>query len=147
MDVVKIQTEPIQVDMALKTISDASCGAQAIFLGTVRDSFEGRPSRGLLYEAYHALAEKEMRRIAHELRAEFSVRHVALIHRVGELGLEEVAVLVAVSAGHRDAAFAACQAGIDRIKTRVPIWKKERWADGHSSWHDDPQASSSETPL
>ncbi|MCY0878989.1 MAG: molybdenum cofactor biosynthesis protein MoaE [Firmicutes bacterium] len=140
MDVVRIQDAPIEVAPALRAIADPSCGGQVIFLGTVRDSFEGRKSQGLFYEAYRELAEKEMRRIAEELKQEYAIRHVALIHRVGELRLEEVAVLVAVSAAHREAAFLACQAGIDRIKRRVPIWKKERWAEGEASWHDDPEA-------
>lgn len=148
--VVRVQTEPIEVEKALAFIDDASCGGQALFLGTVRNSFSGRPSRGLFYDAYPALAEKEMARINGELSQEFEVAHVVMIHRIGELKVGEIAVLVAVSAPHRGAAFAACQAGIDRIKTRVPIWKLERWQDGPDSWHDDGSGesiNSGETPL
>ncbi|CAB1129782.1 molybdopterin synthase (large subunit) [Candidatus Hydrogenisulfobacillus filiaventi] len=132
--------EPIRVEACLEDIQDPACGGQALFLGTVRNEFEGRPTRGLFYDAYPALAEKELARIGAELEAEFGVRNWVLVHRVGELAVGEVSVVVAVSAPHREAAFAACRAGIDRIKARVPIWKKELWADGGARWHDEPPA-------
>lgn len=138
MDRYVIQTEPIGVEHALAAIQDPAAGGEALFLGTVRNEFAGHPSVGLFYEAYQDLAEKEMARIGAELKAEFGVLHVVMIHRVGELALTEAAVLVAVSAPHRDAAIQACHAGIDRIKARAPIWKKERWADGPAVWHHDP---------
>lgn len=147
MDIIRVQDRAIHVDEALASIQDPAAGGQALFLGTVRNHFEGRPSLGLFYEAYPELAEAEMAAIAAELKDEFGVAHVVMVHRVGELGLGESAVLVAVSSAHREEALRACQAGIDRIKVRVPIWKKERWADGATDWHDDPDASSSETPL
>lgn len=146
MDIVRLQSEPINMDEALQALQDESCGGHAIFLGTVRNAFEGRESQGLYYEAYHDLAIKEMERIAEELKREFNIVHGVMIHRVGELGLGEVAVIVATSAPHRVQAIAACQAGIDRIKERVPIWKKERWATGQAHWHHDP-ANLGETPL
>jgi molybdopterin synthase catalytic subunit len=104
----------------------------------VRNVFEGRASQGLFYEAYQDLAEQEMNRIKDELKRDFDVLSVVMVHRIGELALGEIAVMVAVSAAHRHQAIRACEAGIDRIKDRVPIWKKERWADGGTSWHDDP---------
>lgn len=145
VDAIRVQAEAIDVAAALAGLEDVGAGGHALFLGTVRNTFAGRPSQGLFYEAYPELAEKEMGRIAHELRREFDILHVAMIHRIGELALGETAVLVAVSAAHRDQAIQACHAGIDRIKARAPIWKKERWADGGSGWHDDP--NSGETPL
>lgn len=145
VDIVRIQADALDVEECLSAIADVQAGGQSVFLGTVRNSFEGRESRGLFYEAYPQLAEKEMARIADELHREFGVLHAALIHRVGELALGETAVIVAVSAGHRQEAIEACHAGIDRIKARVPIWKKERWADGQDAWHDDP--SSDGRPL
>ncbi len=146
MDIVRVQEWTIDVEDARAAIHDAGAGGEALFVGTVRNSFEGRTSLGLFYESYQDLAEKEMRRIAQELRREFGILRLVMIHRVGELAVGEAAVLVAVSAAHRGQAFAACQAGIDRVKERVPIWKKERWAEGEASWHHDP-ASSSGTRL
>ncbi|NMP22118.1 molybdenum cofactor biosynthesis protein MoaE [Sulfobacillus harzensis] len=140
MDIFRVQKDPINVDEALKAISDPAAGGQALFLGTVRNNFEGRASLGLFYEAYRELAEKEMARIGREIKDEFGALHVAMVHRVGDLALTETAVVVAVSTPHRAEAFKACQAGIDRIKERVPIWKKERWADGQTAWHRDPEA-------
>lgn len=145
MDIYRIADEPIDVIAALAAIADPKAGGQAVFLGTVRDHFDGVASRGLFYEAYRQLAEKEMTRIGAELKQEFGVLHVVMIHRVGELALTETAVLVAISSGHRHEAIEACHAGIDRIKSRAPIWKKERWASGLSQWHHE--ANSSETPL
>ncbi|PSR32349.1 MAG: molybdopterin synthase [Sulfobacillus benefaciens] len=142
MDIYRITKEPIDVASALVAIGDDRAGAQALFLGTVRNEFAGRASRGLYYDAYEPLAEKELRRIGDELKQDFGALHVVLIHRIGELPLGEVSVLVAVSAGHRTEAFAAAREGIDRIKSRVPIWKKEHWDDGQDAWHDDPEAFS-----
>jgi molybdopterin synthase catalytic subunit len=146
MDIIRIQSETILLSEAEQAVRDPSAGGHAFFVGTVRDSFDGRASRGLFYEAYAPLAEKEMRRIVDELRHEFGVLHAAVIHRVGELVLGEIAVVVAVSAPHRQEALAAAAAGIDRVKARVPIWKKERWADGADAWHHDP-ANLGEKPL
>lgn len=147
MDRYRVQTDPMaSVEEVLQEIRDPDCGGEALFIGTVRNQFEDRASLGLFYEAYQELAEKELARIGAELKAEFGVRHVVMVHRVGELALTEAAVLVAVSAPHRHQALAAVAAGIDRVKERAPIWKKERWADGADSWHDDP-LSSGETPL
>ncbi len=145
MDTIRIQKEPLDVSEALLAIADLQAGGQALFLGTVRNHHEDRESRGLFYDAYPELAAKEMARIADEIRQEFAVLHLVMLHRIGELALGEVAVIVASSAAHRQDAIHACQAGIDRIKQRVPIWKKERWAHGPDTWHDDPNLG--EKPL
>ena len=113
-------------------------GAYASFEGWVRDHNEGRRVRGLAYEAYAALAEAEGQRVLAEACERFAILDAACVHRVGELGLGELAVWVGVSAGHRDAAFAACRFVIDEIKARVPVWKHERYADGDAGWlHPD----------
>src|SRR6185437_8902467 len=77
---------------------------------------------------------KPKARIIEEVLARFEIAQVLCVHRVGELALSELAVWVGVSAAHRDAAFAACRYVIDEIKTRVPIWKHERYADGEAEW-------------
>lgn len=137
MDIYRITEHPIQVDEAVTAISDPRAGGHALFLGTVRDQFEGRASRGLTYEAYRALAEKEMGRIGQALKERYGVLHVVMIHRVGMLQLEDVAVLVAVCAAHRTEAFQAAKEAIDLLKSKVPIWKQEHWADGSAAWHHD----------
>ncbi len=137
MDFYQITPNPIDVAGALERLNDPHIGAQALFLGTVRDEFEGRASRGLFYDVYPAMAEKQLQAIGQTLKEEFGVDHVVIVHRIGELPVGAASVLVGVSSGHRAAAFAAARAGIDRVKSEVPIWKKERWVDGHSGWHDE----------
>lgn len=115
-------------------------GAIVTFEGHVRDLNEGRAVRGLAYEAYAELAEAEGARILEEARTRFEITQVLCVHRIGELALGELAVWVGVSAAHRDAAFAACRHVIDEVKSRVPIWKHERYAGGEAEWlHPDDQ--------
>jgi molybdopterin synthase catalytic subunit len=109
-------------------------GAYASFEGWVRDHNEGRAVAGLAYEAYATLAEAEGRKVLADARGKFAIVEVACVHRVGELDLGELAVWVGVSAAHREAAFAACRYVIDEVKARVPIWKRERYADGEALW-------------
>ncbi|HEX7130458.1 MAG TPA: molybdenum cofactor biosynthesis protein MoaE [Rhodanobacteraceae bacterium] len=109
-------------------------GAVVTFEGRVRDHNEGRAVRGLAYEAYAELAEAEGARILGEARTRFEIARALCVHRVGELALGELAVWVGVSAAHRDAAFAACRYIIDEVKSRVPIWKHERYVGGKAEW-------------
>lgn len=138
MDRYEVTTDGLDIERALADVSDPACGGIVAFLGVVRNEFDGRASQGIEYQAYQAMAEKEMRRIGEALKEEFDVRHVVMRHRVGRLAVSEASVLVAVSGPHRGPVFLACQRGIDRLKETVPIWKKELWADGSEAWHDDP---------
>ena len=113
---------------------DARVGAFASFEGWVRDHNAGRAVSGLRYEAYATLAEAEGARILEEARTRFDILDVACVHRVGNLALGELAVWVGVTSAHRDAAFAACRYVIDEVKARVPIWKRERYAEGDEDW-------------
>ena len=114
-------------------------GGYASFEGWVRNSNDGRPVSALTYEAYAALAEREGEAILSEALQQFAIIDAACVHRTGRLELGELAVWVGVSAGHRDAAFAACRWIIDEVKSRVPIWKREHYADGDAGWlHPDP---------
>jgi molybdopterin synthase catalytic subunit len=130
----RISAAPIDIPPLRAALLAHGAGAYASFEGWVRDHNEGRPVRGLAYEAYTALAEAEGERVLAEAREKFAILDAACVHRVGELQLGELAVWVGVSAGHRDAAFAACRFVIDEIKARVPIWKHERYADGEAGW-------------
>lgn len=110
------------------------CGALVLFSGTVRDHSEGRPGVMCLeYEAYVEVATGEMRRIVREMRARWQeLGRVALLHRTGALVPTEPSVAIAVSAPHRPEAFDAARYGIDNLKARVPIWKREKWQDGEA---------------
>jgi sulfur-carrier protein adenylyltransferase/sulfurtransferase len=125
---------PIDTASGRKALADPACGGYATFEGWVRDHNEGRAVRRLEYEAYAALAEREGERIVAEAIAKYDVQHAACVHRIGDLGLGEMAVWVGVSSRHRAEAFAACRYIIDEVKHRVPIWKKEHYVDGDSGW-------------
>jgi molybdopterin synthase catalytic subunit len=113
---------------------DDRVGGFASFEGWVRDHNDGRPVNGLRYEAYAALAEAEGERVLTEALSKFDILDARCVHRVGDLAIGELAVWVGVSAAHRDAAFAACRYVIDEVKSRVPIWKHERYVDGDAGW-------------
>ncbi len=120
---------------------DERAGAFAAFEGWVRNHNDGRAVSGLRYEAYVELAEKEGERILAEACGRFAIHDARCVHRIGDLAIGELAVWVGVSAGHRDAAFAACRWIIDEVKSRVPIWKHERYAAGDAGWlHPSPSA-------
>jgi molybdopterin/thiamine biosynthesis adenylyltransferase/molybdopterin synthase catalytic subunit/rhodanese-related sulfurtransferase len=130
----EFSTAPLSPEQLRTALEDPACGGYATFEGWVRDHNDGRNVRHLEYEAYVELAEKEGERIVAEAVRRFGVKHVRCVHRVGDLALGELAVWVGVSAGHRAEAFAACRYVIDEVKHRVPIWKKEHYADGDSGW-------------
>lgn len=118
---------------------DDRVGGYASFEGWVRDHNDGRSVHGLRYEAYVALAETEGEKIIDEALAEFDILDALCVHRIGDLAIGELAVWVGVSAAHRDAAFTACRYIIDEVKSRVPIWKHERYAEGDAGWlHPEP---------
>jgi molybdopterin synthase catalytic subunit len=118
------------IDEAIASVRHPGAGAICIFLGTVRDRNEGRHVVRLDYEAYGPMAIAEMRRITDEIVAATPHVRLAVIHRTGALVVGDIAVVCAASAPHRGAAYRACRALIDRIKERVPIWKREYGPDG-----------------
>ncbi len=127
---VALRTEALSVDEATAHVRHGGAGAVCVFLGTVRDESEGRPVVKLEYEAYESMALAEMRRIVAEIVRELPVARLALVHRTGALAVGDVAVVCAASAPHRGEAYQACRALIDRVKARVPIWKREHGPDG-----------------
>jgi molybdopterin synthase catalytic subunit len=127
---VALRTEAPSVDEAMAHVKHAGAGAVCVFLGTVRDVSEGRPVVKLEYEAYASMAVAEMRRIADEIAGEEPGVRLAVVHRMGALEVGDVAVVCAASAPHRAEAYRACRALIDRVKARVPIWKREHGPDG-----------------
>lgn len=127
---IAVTSEPLSVDEVLGAVRDDGFGGLVVFLGTVRDRSRGTPVAHLEYEAYAEMAEAKMREIADVLEREHAPARVAMHHRIGDLAIGEVAVIVAAGAPHRDAAFAAARTAIDRLKSLVPIWKKEYTEDG-----------------
>jgi molybdopterin synthase catalytic subunit len=109
-------------------------GALVTFSGVVRDHHEGRDVEKLIYECYESMAEKMIHRIVNEISNQWPIDNIWVKHRTGELGVGETAVLIAVSSAHRAESFKACEAMIDRIKHKVPIWKKEFYKDGTNQW-------------
>ncbi|HEX4440294.1 MAG TPA: molybdenum cofactor biosynthesis protein MoaE [Thermoanaerobaculia bacterium] len=130
-----LTTSPIDLAALLREVR-ASDGALCLFVGVVRNENAGRRTLAIEYEAYGAMAESEMARIADGLSRDFPAVRVRIIHRTGRLEVGEASVAIAAVSPHRADAFAACRAAIDRIKTTVPIWKKEFHPDGTSDWVD-----------
>ncbi|HXQ31177.1 MAG TPA: ThiF family adenylyltransferase [Steroidobacteraceae bacterium] len=125
---------PLDTAALRAALEDRASGGYASFEGWVRDHNDGRAVTRLEYEAYAELATKEGERIVSEAIRRFGVRRARCAHRVGALALGELAVWVGVSSAHRGEALAACRYIIDEVKHRVPIWKKEYYADGNSGW-------------
>jgi molybdopterin synthase catalytic subunit len=111
-------------------------GAVVLFLGTVRDTNDGRSVTGIEYSAYRSMAERELAAIVAEASRDFGAPDVVVEHRVGTLDIGEVSVAIAVAHAHRGAAYDASRHVIEQIKRRVPIWKRELYADGTREWVD-----------
>ena len=135
---ISITKDPIDLSKLLETTKDRSAGGTVLFVGSVRDHNEKGSVSEIYYEAYKEMAEAKMAEIENEVRGRWKINKFAAIHRVGNLKVGEPSVAVAVSSEHRKEAFEACRYGIDEIKTRVPIWKKEvsesgvAWVEGVS---------------
>ena len=125
-----IRQDAISSDEAVREVSHAGAGGIATFLGIVRDKNEGRAVVKLEYQAYLPMARAELQRIAEEIEKEIPGVRLAALHRVGALAVGDIAVVCAASAPHRGEAFRACRLLIDRIKERVPIWKREHGPEG-----------------
>jgi molybdopterin synthase catalytic subunit len=129
----ELRDTPLSVDEVLGAVADPAAGGIALFVGTVRDRDSGRDVARLGYSA-HPSASSELRRVAEKIVASFAVTAVAAVHRVGDLAVGDLAVIVAVSCPHRGEAFDACRALIDELKRSVPVWKHQQYAGGGSEW-------------
>ena len=140
MEVVRLialREAELSVDEVRAAVADRGGGGIVLFAGAVRDSDHDRGVSGLSYTA-HPSAEAELRRVAEKIAVEFGVLAVAAVHRVGDLAIGDLAVVVAVSCPHRAEAFDACRALIDELKASVPIWKHQHFTDGASEWVGTP---------
>ncbi|MEO8194719.1 MAG: molybdenum cofactor biosynthesis protein MoaE [Gemmatimonadales bacterium] len=125
---------PILSDSLIAEVASESCGATALFLGTVRSSNEGREVGGIEYSAYDEMAEREMGLILEEAGTKFGVEAAVIEHRVGELVPGDVSIGVVVAHHHRAPAMDALRYIVDETKARAPIWKLEHYADGSREW-------------
>lgn len=125
-----VTTQPLEERAVTTFVDRPDAGGVVTFVGRVRDNARGHQVSALEYDAYPEMAEAVFAQIAAEATARFSIKQVAIHHRSGRLSIGDIAVVVAVSAAHRGAAFSACEYVIDQLKTRAPIWKKEFSADG-----------------
>lgn len=130
----ELREAPLSLDEAFGFVSREAAGGVCMFVGVVRDHADGKPVARLDYEAHAKLARQEMGRILQALIDGNQELRLCALHRVGELRVGDLAVIVAASAPHRAEAFAACRAAIDQIKQTVPIWKKEWAPDGSAHW-------------
>ncbi len=126
----RITQEPIRLDELTAFVADPGAGAMATFVGTTRDTNEGRRVIRLEYECYPGMAEKEMEKIGQEVLERWPVKKAAMLHRLGRVDIGEASVAIAVSSSHRHAAFEACHYAINQLKETVPIWKKELYEGG-----------------
>ena len=124
---------PLDLTALATRVEAPDRGAVTSFLGLVRDHHDGRSVTRLEYSAYEPMVEAECARIVSEAEARWPVR-IALEHRIGSLEIGDAAVAIAAAAAHREEAFAACRFTIEEVKRRVPIWKKEFYADGTVEW-------------
>ena len=145
MSAARLVVQPIDVSALTSEVAGDDRGAISIFLGTVRNSNEGRAVDGIDYSAYEAMAVAEMNRIVAEAVDRFPGVEVALEHRTGTLKVGDVSVAIACAHAHRSPALDANRYVIEELKRRVPIWKREHYLDGTSEWVD-PSGHPAEVP-
>ncbi len=133
---VRLVDGPIEIERLAAEVEGTGRGAVVLFVGRVRDATGGRRVTGLTYDAYRPMAEAALTRIVDDLEAGAEGLEVAIVHRLGEVGVGEASVAIAVAAPHRGAAYQASRTALERLKTEVPIWKRERFADGEARWRE-----------
>lgn len=131
---IELTQQPLDYHALTESIRDNAAGAVVLFLGTVREFTQGAQTAWLEYEAYPEMARASMQQLESEARSRFPIINVAISHRFGPMQLGDISVAIAVSAPHRAQAFEAGRWLIDTLKERVPIWKKEHFADGREEW-------------
>jgi len=129
----ELREEPLSVDEVYAAITDPAAGGIAVFAGAVRDHDHGKSVTELSYSA-HPSAADQLREVVEKVAARFDVHAIAAVHRIGDLAIGDLAVVVGVSSAHRDTAFEACRVLIDDLKATVPIWKHQRFTSGDSEW-------------
>ena len=134
---IAVRETELSVDEVRAAVADPAAGGIALFAGAVRDTDHDRGVTGLSYSA-HPSAAAELRRVAEAIAEKYPVIGIAAVHRVGDLAIGDLAVVLAVSCPHRAEAFDACRDLIDILKASVPIWKHQRFDDGTTEWVGSP---------
>jgi molybdopterin synthase catalytic subunit len=134
-----ISEHTIDIEMLLENVKDNAAGATVLFLGTVRNHNDDYDVSAIYYEAYIKMAQETMAKIETEAIKRWNLKKFAAMHRIGNLKIGEVSVAIAVSSEHRAEAFEAGRYAIDRIKSEVPIWKKEIRGDKGGVWAEGTQ--------
>jgi molybdopterin synthase catalytic subunit len=132
-DFFELTVEPIDVGAVARRVVLPECGATVTLDGYAREWTKGKRTLHLVYEAYPAMALREMQRLGREIHDRFEIAYVGIVHRTGRLEIGETSVVIAVGAPHRHAAFEACEWAIQELKRTVPIWKKEVF-EGGEAW-------------
>ncbi len=131
----KISFAPLKIDEVYNLADSPQNGAVVLMSGTVRNQTEGKPVKYLEYQAYEPMAINVFKQICHRIYEQWTdVNTIVIHHRIGKLAIGDISVLVAVGCPHRGEAFEACGYAIDTLKHNAPIWKKEHFADGATSW-------------
>lgn len=130
MTLAAVRSAPLSIDEAYAAVCTDAQGGVVVFVGRVRNHNQGNDITKLEYEAYVSMAEKEIGRVIGEIEAELPGTVLACTHRIGELHVGDLAVVCAASAPHRNEAFVACRLLIDRVKERIPVWKREHGPAG-----------------
>ncbi|OCT53864.1 Molybdopterin synthase catalytic subunit [Cladophialophora carrionii] len=121
--------DPLDIPTYLRFTRSPTAGANVLFLGTTRNNFDHRPVSRLSYSAYPSLALKSLFAIAEDVQKKHGLEKVAIVHRLGEVKIEEESIAVVVSSGHRASAWKAAEEILERVKARAEIWKREWFAD------------------
>jgi molybdopterin synthase catalytic subunit len=129
-----IVSEPIRAEAVLENLASSRDGACLLFLGVVRDRNDGREVSGLEYQAYREMAEQTLVSIVREASDRFSTDRITALHRIGGLAVGEVSTAIGVATPHRGDAYEASRYVIEEVKRRLPIWKREHYVEGESSW-------------
>ncbi|AIY16915.2 Molybdenum cofactor biosynthesis protein MoaE [Pimelobacter simplex] len=137
MRLVAISDQPLSVSEVLDSLDDPAAGGLVLFVGRVRDHDQGQGVTGLSYSA-HPSALDRLRAVCEQVADDHDVTALAAVHRVGDLDIGDLAVVVATTAGHRGSSFEASRALIDTLKAEVPIWKHQRFSDGSDEWVGSP---------
>lgn len=138
---------PIDADRVTAAVSGPGRGAVVVFLGTVRDHHAGRRVEKLTYSAYRSMAVEGLRRIVADLEASHAGLRAAIVHRLGEVPVGEASVVIAIGSPHRAAAYEASRTALERLKTEIPIWKREHYADGEAAWREEEPLKTTPSPI
>ena len=131
---IALTDQPLDLSAIWELLADVDSGAHNVFVGRTRRITGDRETEYLVYESHQEMAEKQLRDLASDALAQWNLRRVVVVHRLGRVDLGEASVAIGVAAAHRESVFAATSFIIERLKQVVPIWKQEHWASGESEW-------------